>query len=177
MLGLGNAIPTGSSSDTLLGAYYSNFVSGAGSWAKYSVDQGDLTITSNETIDSTGGWFKGVYTETQTSSSGITRNNIIVPADEKSGDYYKVSFKIYLGGTDWDGSDDVTVYHTYGGQGINSAVAQDDTVLYSGEATISSGSYANLTNIYVLTSSDYPQADSFIAIKDYKLELYRPAGN
>tara|TARA_R110001583_G_scaffold57672_3_gene172482 strand:- start:2252 stop:2776 length:525 start_codon:yes stop_codon:yes gene_type:complete len=100
MLGLGNSITTGGAEYSLGGTYTSDFTTGTDGWEPYSVE-GTLTLLANQTIDSTGGWLKGIYDTNQTNASGVQLNP---PFSIVSGMDLEISYKVYipnLGGSEW----------------------------------------------------------------------------
>tara|TARA_R110002020_G_scaffold132409_1_gene295661 strand:- start:1011 stop:1544 length:534 start_codon:yes stop_codon:yes gene_type:complete len=177
MLGLGNNIIKGGGAiEELILTYTSDFTSGVDGWEKYSVDQGDLALAANQTIDSSGGWLKCTYDATQTSLSGIQRQ-IGVPV--LAGDRFVEQFTIYIvddsGKWDPEGdSDAVSVKHTITNNNLIFGANLDESVTRSG-ATSNNGLGA--ADPYIIlqfaTADDFPQAGAVFFIKDYTLSIFR----
>ena len=181
MLGLGSSIFTNKRPTLrLLDTYTSDFTSGVDGWAAHDV-QGTLTISYNQTIDSTNGWLKCAYDTNQTDLlSGIAKLNIVTPAIRIAGDYFTVSYKLYLenvSGEDWGGTDDVEHIFKYGGVGTGFLITaeQDTTVTKSNlKSAIQDDDYNDTGQFYFSVAGDKPSADAVFYIKDIILKVYRP---
>ena len=95
MLGLGSSLITGGPSEKVLATFTSDFTSSTDGFVAASIDEGDLNLTYNQTIDGTSGWLKGTFTETQTSGFILCRR-LSIALPHSTGDTYQMSYKFYV---------------------------------------------------------------------------------
>ena len=199
MLGLGSSLVSSIKGRTLVNTYTSDFTNDqaattgsissadAAVHSDYSIE-GNLDKDTNQTVDGSAGWIKFTYDTNQTNSTGILTN--LDGFVWQSGDIHIVTFDIYLGGTEWDCADivSVRVLAPTTTQGIDfelpsassgtsgAQVAQGETV------SVKLTSYGNANTptsqlyIYIPTGSDLPQADSWFALKNLVVKTYRLFG-
>ena len=186
MLGIGSGIYKRKPPKlTLISTYTSDFTSGTDGWAAHGNLEGTLTLAANQTAPGSGeaGWLKGTFDTNQTNPSDIVKTSGISPL--VIGDYFSVSFKVYLDnpgaslGDYWDGTDDVDGFVTViGGRGNSPSVAaipQEQVVTRdhhsdpAGPVTETNGNI----NIRVTSSPDQPQANAVFYIKDIVVKQWR----
>tara|TARA_R100000655_G_scaffold8028_1_gene21310 strand:+ start:756 stop:1325 length:570 start_codon:yes stop_codon:yes gene_type:complete len=170
---------------TLISTYTSNFTSDTDGWAAHANLEGTLTLAANQTAPGSGeaGWLKGTFDTNQTNPSDLEKITLINPL--KIGDYFSVSFKVYLDnpgaslGDYWDGTDDVdgfiTVIGGKGNAGSFSAIPQEQVVTIDHHSN-PSGPVTNINgnaHIRVTSSPDQPQANAVFYIKDIVIKQWR----
>ena len=189
MLGLGNGLTKSGLAKLNLITYSSDFSSNVDGWLKYSVDQGDMTITANQNPNSDGGpdesgWLKAVWDSNQTSASGIRSANLhsngILPTDT-----FSLSYRIFMKNDDGQfiGSDDISFRTTItddtaSHQTQHTDIAGDEVVSISIAQTTIGGGSNNDTNVYVniqwsQSTGDYAQAGAVIYLKDFTITHIR----
>ena len=192
MLGLGSAIYMSKLPGLkLLGTYTSDFSSNTDGWSALSVE-GDLELTANATVAGSDGWLKGEFDENQTDSlSGIEKNSPL-GATSMIGDYWSISYKIYLSSSNWTHesgeTDDVNHIFKYvhvGSSdyttdffGANNAAAKGQAVSYDFNVATAQTSTTplDLLQFYftnTTTKDDVPQAGAIFYLKDIVLKAYR----
>ena len=185
MLGLGNSVISSSYNREfkLLSTYTSDFTSGLDSWGAYSV-QGTLTLQANQTAPGSGeaGWLKGTFDTNQDNQAGIVHNNPFGSLSLGPPGYHEITMKVYLDnpsgslGDYWGGTDDVTTYCIVNNKGINSAVAQEQVVNFSGSSVVFTNVIVNTGEhdaaIYWISSGDRPAANAVFYIKDIVWKVY-----
>lgn len=136
----------------------------------------DLTITANQTVDSSSGWLKVVFALEQTGVASFAStsavDSIVVGQD------YKISFNIFLSdatnGEDkahWP-SGPTTTSAALGGQIPTQDITAGQTTLWEQTITASANASGNL-DFYLfwnIPSNDRPNADAEFYIKDLKIE-------
>ena len=169
MLGLGNSLVTGGPVEVLKGLYTSDFTSDVDGWYAQSIDEGDLNLTANQTIDGTGGWLKGTFTETQTSGFILLRKTLTSSEtgwdDISVNDWYTVTYKIYIvdDSNKWGSSPPITHRFYYASKWVHASVDYDTTTSLSGNNTAgaSSAVYINFG-----PGGDLPLAGAVFYVKD-----------
>ena len=182
MLGLGSSLVSSIKGRTLVNTYTSDFTNDQAATTG-SISSADAAVHSDYSIE--GNLDKDTN---QTNSTGILTN--LDGFVWQSGDIHIITFDIYLGGTEWDGADNVSVrvLAPTTTQGIDfelpsassgtsgAQVAQGETV----SVKLTSYGNANVTSsqlyIYFPTGSDLPQADSWFALKNLVVKTYRLFG-
>ena len=174
MLGLGNGLIKGGGANvlSLTDTYTSDFTSNTDGWAAYSST--DLTLSNNQTIDSSSGWLKGTYGATQTNVSGITKS---LGWATSAGDMIIWSYKIHIvnDGGKWDpegDSDGVMQYTTFGVNNSLITTTLDSTTTNSSTAYLASGMGDQTMIIKFQTADDLPQEDAVFYVKDFSLEWW-----
>ena len=133
----------------------------------------DLTITANQTVDSSSGWLKVVFALEQTGAASLINSNIVDAI--VIGQDYKISFDIFLSdGTNSESkahwpSGPTTTSVALGGQQPTQDITAGQTTLW--EQTITAS--ATFNDFYLFwnnPSSDRPNADAQVYIKNLKIE-------
>jgi len=172
MLGLGSSLVTGGPSEKVLATFTSDFTSGTDSFVASSIDEGDLNLTTNQTIDGTGGWLKGTFTETQTSNFILFRR-LNIPLSYSVGDTFEMSYKFYVvdDSNKWGSSPPirhmVTLNNTSGVTYVD--VPYDTTTSQSFTKSITGSS--STVNISFDFTQEKPSADAVFYVKDIELKV------
>ena len=175
MLGLGNSLVTGGPVEVLKGLYTSDFTSDVDGWYAQSIDEGDLNLTANQTIDGTGGWLKGTFTETQTSGFILLRKTLTSSEtgwdDISVNDWYTVTYKIYIvdDSNKWGSSPPITHSFKSGSVTHNTDVAYDTTTSVSITKTTALDGIAVIDFDF---TPEKPSADAVFYIKDFVYTRY-----
>jgi hypothetical protein len=136
----------------------------------------DLTITANQTVDSSSGWLKVVFDLEQTSAPTFAKSSIIDGI--VVGQDYKISFNIFLSDATngankahWP-SGPTTTSVALGGVIPTQDITAGQTTLWEQTITASANASGNL-DFYLFwnnPSGDRPNADAQFYIKDLKIE-------
>jgi hypothetical protein len=141
--------------------------------------QGTLSLTADQSApDGSGGWLKGVFSQDQTSFSGLLHNDFDgdITGGLVSGDSYKISFDFFLNsGTNGNGetfwpSAPTTTTMSLGGRGPTQDISPGSATLW--EQTLSSISRPDYNDLYIFwnyPSSDRPHAGATFYMKNLKV--------
>ena len=172
MLGLGTSTVKGGPAKRLVGTYTSDFTSDADGWAGDSI-QGTLTLTANQTIDSTGGWLKGTFDTNQTDSNARLELSD-VGISITPGMSTEISYKIYIvdDSNKWGSSAPITHRLYYNGGWVHANVAYDTTTSLSGNDIASTTSSIIYFQFGWAAIGDAPLAGAVFYVKDIVYNVY-----
>ena len=185
MLGLGSGIHLAQRPGLrLVATYTSDFTSGADGWAAHNVE-GTLTLEAWENAPghSSDDWLKGTFDTNQTHSSDLKKFTTL---NIEVGDYWEVSWKIYLdnpsGGDFWDDGtysdpgaehDMTAVLGNIGNTG-EFDIPQEE--VYSAASSIrgpvTNASSGHAAHIRFTSNTDLPLAGAVFYIKDIVWKHY-----
>tara|TARA_R100000234_G_scaffold51858_1_gene31099 strand:+ start:616 stop:1140 length:525 start_codon:yes stop_codon:yes gene_type:complete len=172
MLGLGTSTVKGGPAKRLVGTYTSDFTSDADGWAGNSI-QGTLTLTANQTIDSTGGWLKGTFDTNQTDDNARLQLSD-VGISITPGMSTEISYKIYIvnDSNKWGSTPPIFHRFYYNGGFVSSNVSYDTTTSISDNDTAISTSPIVYFQFGWASLGDGPLAGAVFYIKDIVYNVY-----